>query len=263
MSGSAEGHGADDVRDTGRLPASEAALGQHPVEWPRAAPSVVERRTHGSGRRVAGRSRGPTNDQVSCSFRIIMASTRSELVVISPLKDWTCGPCGATGEFLIMDDSGPLCMQCAELDHLVFLPSGDAALTRRARRDSRLSAVVVRFSRTRGRYERQGVLVEEAALARAEADCLADEPARARRRERDAARRANQDLKLQDEMAAAITKLYPGCPTERAHAIAQHAAVRGSGRVGRSAAGRALKQQALELAVTASVRHQDTPYDTC
>jgi len=152
-------------------------------------------------------------------------------------------------------------MQCAELDHLVFLSSGDAALTRRARRGSGLSAVVVRFSRSRGRYERQGVLVEEAALEQAEAECLADEPARARRRERDAVRRAGEDLKLQAEMAVAITNLYPGCPTERADAIARHAATRGSRRVGRSAAGRALEQRALELAVTASVRHRDTPYD--
>lgn len=151
-------------------------------------------------------------------------------------------------------------MACAELDHLVFLPSGDAALTRRARRGSGLSAVVVRFSRSRRRYERQGILVEEAALEQAEAECLADESARARRRERDAVRRASEDLKLQT-MAAAITDLYPGCPHERAQAIARHAATRGSGRVGRSAAGRALNQQALELAVTASVRHQDTPYD--
>ncbi len=160
-----------------------------------------------------------------------------------------------------MDDAGPLCMACAEIDHLVFLPSGDAALTRRARRGSGLSAVVVRFSRSRRRYERQGVLVEEEALEHAEAECLADQPARARRRERDAARRASEDLKLQAEMAAAITELYPGCPRERAEAIARHAATRGSGRVGRSAAGRALQQQALELAVTASVRHHDTPYD--
>ncbi len=152
-------------------------------------------------------------------------------------------------------------MACAELDHLVFLPSGDAALTRRARRGSGLSAVVVRFSRARGRYGRRGVLVEEEALGQAEAECLADEPARVRRRERDAVRRGSEDLKLQAEMAAAITDLYPGCPSERAHAIARHAATRGSGRVGRSAAGRALQQQALELAVTASVRHQDTPYD--
>jgi len=37
----------------------------------------------------------------------------------------------------------------------------------------------VRFSRARRRYERQGVLVDEAALARAEAECLSDADARA------------------------------------------------------------------------------------
>jgi hypothetical protein len=120
---------------------------------------------------------------------------------------------------------------------------------------------VVRFSRARGRYERQGVLVEQEALVKAEADCLTDEAARARRRERDAIRRVNDDLKLQQEMAAAISSLYPGCPAERASQIARHAATRGSGRVGRSADGRALKDHALDLAVTASIRHQDTPYD--
>jgi hypothetical protein len=62
-------------------------------------------------------------------------------------------------------------------------------------------------------------------------------------------------------MATAITSLYPGCPPERANAIARHASTRGSGRVGRSASGRALEQHAIDLAVTASVRHQDTPYD--
>jgi hypothetical protein len=152
-------------------------------------------------------------------------------------------------------------MACAEMDHLVFLPSGAAAVTRRAKRASRLSAVVVRFSRTRGRYERQGILVEEAALEQAEAECLADEQARARRRERDAVRRAEEDRELQARMAAKIASLFPGCPAERAKEIARHAAARGSGRVGRSAAGRALEEQALELAVVASVRHRDTPYD--
>jgi hypothetical protein len=47
----------------------------------------------------------------------------------------------------------------------------------------------------------------------------------------------------------------------RAEAIARHTALRGSGRVGRSAAGRALGTEALTLAVVASVRHQDTDYD--
>lgn len=184
-----------------------------------------------------------------------------DLVVISPVKEWSCSTCGGTGGLLIMEDAGPLCMACADMDHLVFLASGDAALTRRAKRASRLSAVVVRFSRARGHYERQGILVEESAIEQAEAECLADEQARTRRREREAARRAEEDLELQARMAAKIASLFPGCPAERAEKIARHAAARGSGRVGRSAAGRALEEQALELAVAASVRHRDTPYD--
>jgi hypothetical protein len=50
-----------------------------------------------------------------------------------PVRDWTCTGCGGTGDFLIMDDAGPLCLTCADMDHLVFVPAGDAALTRRAR----------------------------------------------------------------------------------------------------------------------------------
>lgn len=40
------------------------------------------------------------------------------------------------------------------------------------------------------------------------------------------------------------------------------AAVRGSGRVGRSAAARVLDPRAVTLAVIASVRHEDTDYDS-
>jgi len=185
-----------------------------------------------------------------------------DLVVVSPVKDWTCSVCGSEdGGWLIMEDQGPVCMVCADMNHLVFLPSGDAALTRRAKARSRLSAVVVRFSRARKRYERQGMLVDEDALERAEQECLADEDARARRRERDSARRAESDVELQARMAVEIRRLFPGCPAERAEAIARHAAQRGSGRVGRTAAGRALGRDALQLAVLASVRHQDTGYD--
>jgi hypothetical protein len=185
-----------------------------------------------------------------------------ELVVVSPLGDFTCSVCGEEHSgWLIMEDDGPVCMACADMAHLVFLPSGDAALTRRAKAHSRLSAVVVRFSRARKRFERQGVLVEEHALERAEQECLADGEARARRRERDAQRRAGEDLELQARMAEEIARLFPGCPAERAQSIARHASVRGSGRVGRSAAGRALAPEALELAVLAAVRHEDTRYD--
>ena len=184
-----------------------------------------------------------------------------DLVVISALGDWTCSTCGGTGDLLIMDEPGPLCLACADMDHLVYLPAGNAALTRRAKATSRLAAVVVRFSRARKRYERQGVLVEEDALASAEQRCLADADARARRRERDAQRRSREDADLRERFAAEIARLFPGCPPARAEAIAGHAAVRGSGRVGRSAAGRAVDPAAVELAVIASVRHQDTRYD--
>jgi len=187
--------------------------------------------------------------------------SKSEIVVVSALKDWSCAECGGGGSLLRMDDKGPLCLGCADLAHLVFLPSGDAALTRRARKASGLSAVVVRFSRARKRYERQGILVEEEALERAEEECPADADARARRRERERSRRAEHDLAFQAEMAKEIVRIFPGCPRDRAEEVARHAGARGSGRVGRSAAGRALDPEALELAVAASIRHRDTGYD--
>lgn len=90
-----------------------------------------------------------------------------DLVVISPLNEWSCTICGGSGDLLIMEDGEPLCLRCAGMDHLVYVPRGDAALTRRAKKASSLCAVVVRFSRTRKRYERQGILVEEAALEHA------------------------------------------------------------------------------------------------
>ena len=56
------------------------------------------------------------------------------------------------GEFLFLDGERALCLSCADFDHLEYLPRGDAALTRRAKKYSGLSAVVVRFSRSRARY---------------------------------------------------------------------------------------------------------------
>lgn len=98
-----------------------------------------------------------------------------ELVVFeltSPASQ--CGKCQTEilkGSLLFMEKNQPRCLACADLDHLVYLPSGDAALTRRARKYSSLSAVVLRFSRARKRYERQGILVTPDALAQAEREC--------------------------------------------------------------------------------------------
>ncbi|WP_208883379.1 DUF2293 domain-containing protein [Streptomyces sp. PBH53] len=184
------------------------------------------------------------------------------LVVVQPLKRKRCARCHRGPlSLLMLEDGAPRCLDCADLGHLVFLPRGDTALTRRSREESALSAVVVRFNRRKSRYERQGVLVEEDALARAEARCLADAEARRRRRARDARRRAAEDERFAAAFAAEILRLLPGCPADRARAIAAHASVRGSGRVGRSAAGRALTEGAVISAVVAAVRHVDTPYD--
>ena len=99
------------------------------------------------------------------------AEKAPDLVVVAALKEWTCARCSVTGDDLLyMQDEGPLCLRCARLDHLVFLPAGDARRTRRAHRASELTAVVVRFSRSRQRYERQGLLVEPGALDGAAAD---------------------------------------------------------------------------------------------
>ena len=97
------------------------------------------------------------------------ASRAPELVVIQPLShEWTCHRCGGTGGLLVMENPGPACLRCVGLDDLEFLPAGDALLTRRVKANSARSAVVVRFSRSRRRYERQGLLVEPEAITAAQ-----------------------------------------------------------------------------------------------
>jgi len=185
-------------------------------------------------------------------------------VVFQILHDSECSECGAEiarGSLLSKEAEEALCLRCAHLDDLEFLPSGDAALTRRATKYSERVAVVVRFSRSRGRYERQGILVERTALEKAERECVADADERAAARARGAERRREQDRELVVRMVKQIGNLFPGCPPPEVIAIAEHTAVRGSGRVGRSEAGRNLGERALTLAVAASVRHNHTDYD--
>jgi hypothetical protein len=80
-------------------------------------------------------------------------------VVFQNLRETECSECGTeigSGAGLMMEAGKPLCLPCARLDDLEFLPSGDTALTRRATKYSNRVAVVVRFSRSRNRYERPG-----------------------------------------------------------------------------------------------------------
>ena len=76
-------------------------------------------------------------------------------------NEWTYAGCSPIGTgLLLMQDDEPHCLRCVQLDHLVFRPADNAQRTRRAHRASTLTAVMARFSRTRKRYERQGLLVE-------------------------------------------------------------------------------------------------------
>ena len=84
---------------------------------------------------------------------------------------------------------------------------------------------------------------------------------RARRKAREAGRRADEDEALARQMADGIRKLFPDCPAEEAEAIARHATLRSSGRVGRTAAAKEMEERPLVLAVVAAVRHRYTQYD--
>src|SRR5437016_13432085 len=156
------------------------------------------------------------------------SSLRSkDLVIFEILRDSKCTGCGQVickGELLFLDGERALCLSCADFDHLEYLPRGDAALTRRAKKYSGLSAVVVRFSRSRGRYERQGILVETSGLERAEQECELDAGERARVRAIGAARRKEQDRAFIAEMTVRIGSMFPRCPPPEAAAIAAHTA---------------------------------------
>jgi len=121
----------------------------------------------------------------------------------------------------------------------------DICVTRRARKYSALSAVVVRFSRSGGRYERQGILVEEPALNRAQEEC-----------EKDADKRAKaefqlvvEDKEFTSQMADELRLLFP------------QATVRSSGRVGRTAGAKSFDEDKLTAAVVVAIRHRHTRYD--
>jgi hypothetical protein len=187
------------------------------------------------------------------------------LKVFISSRDSVCGECGEDlgphAWITLAGEKGALCLSCADLDHLLFLPSGDAALTRRAWKHSVLSAVVLKWSRARKQYERQGLLVESQALDKAEGECLADGEARQLRQEREAERRQELDQQYVGQFAARVRELFPGCPREREREIAEHACLKYSGRVGRSAAAKAFDENAVRLAVAAHIRHRETKYD--
>lgn len=193
------------------------------------------------------------------------ASSRIVVFSIKGRRESACDECGTElfpRSLIHLDEQRVArCMDCADLGHLIYLPTGDATLTRRATKHSGLSAVVVRWSTTRKRYERQGTLVEEEALRLAEEECLGDADRRAAQRSRAAEHRKRRDAQFIRSFARAIRERYPNPPVAAEQVIAEHACEKYSGRVGRSAAAHALAPEAVDFAVRAHVRHRWTRYD--
>jgi hypothetical protein len=188
-----------------------------------------------------------------------------ELKVFISSREGTCGECGAPltrSAWICLDKvKGAVCLPSADLDHLEFLPTGDAALTRRAKQASALWAVVLKWSRSRRRYERQGLLVEQAALETAETACIADAPARAARAQARGEAAQVADRQYVERFAEEVRRRYPTCPEGRERPIAEHACRKYSDRIGRTAAAKSFDGKAIDLAVLAHIRHTETEYD--
>src|SRR5208337_895045 len=85
---------------------------------------------------MIGSAEGQTVEKPEASKQSEAAGGAPELIVFSILRASQCSQCKTeleSGSLLTLEKGQPLCMTCADLDHLVFLPRGDTALTRRAR----------------------------------------------------------------------------------------------------------------------------------
>lgn len=190
---------------------------------------------------------------------------KQPLLVWISHSDNVCAECGeslAVGELIWLHNDKVYCLECADLERLEFLPSGDHAITRRSTKYSQRVALVMKFSRARRRNERQGILAEPAAIRRAEAESLSDADLRAKRREQQAEQRVVKDQEYVGNFKDAILQRFPGCPAAEADSIAAHACEKYSGRVGRSADAKELAPRKIDLAVLAYIRHVHTPYDS-
>lgn len=181
-------------------------------------------------------------------------------------KDSKCGKCNMPiepGEEVVVykDSDIGLCRKCSPFKNYVFLPSGDAALSRRSKKHSKLCGELLTWNRRAKRYQRLGIYVEKKALALAEQECEADLHKREEKNKKAAVKREIEDKEYIQNFAKAIRKLYPKCPVKREIEIAKHACAKYSGRVGRTADAKKFDADMIDRAVIAHIRHIETDYD--
>src|SRR5256886_17704439 len=91
---------------------------------------------------------------------------KEEIKVFISHRESVCDECheelAKKAWITLVRDKGALCLACADRYHRVFLPSGDAALTRRAKKHYVSNAVDLWRRRALRRTERQGLPVYEA-----------------------------------------------------------------------------------------------------
>jgi hypothetical protein len=194
-----------------------------------------------------------------------MASSKeADRIVFILRRETQCGRCQCglcRGDFICLTGGEAICLKCAGLAHLEYLPAGDTAVTRRATKYSNLHVVVMKKSPARKRSERQGILAEPEAIRRAEVESATDAEKRVQQQKKAAKRREKEDRAYIAAFAKAIAQQFPACPKDDAQEIAGHACQKYSGRVGRSSAAKQFDPTAVRLAVIAHIRHKYTKYD--
>lgn len=102
-------------------------------------------------------------------------SQQQELLVFELSRGSECSLCKqelGKGNIVRLEERNSeklaLCRSCAKLDHLWILLAGNAKLTRLAAKYAKERYVILRWSNTRKRYERQGLLIDELAVLQAE-----------------------------------------------------------------------------------------------
>ena len=191
----------------------------------------------------------------------------SQNIFLTKKEKLSCTKCKskiAKGEMFVAEkeEHKGICFNCSLFVNYTLLPPGDVALTRRSKKHSEFCGVLLFWNQRRRRYERKGQYVEAKAIEIAKKECVADAEKREAKNKKAALVREVKDKEYIEQFSAAIRQYYQNCPVGREVEIAQHACLKHSGRVGRSANAKQFDAEMIEQAVVAHIRHVETNYDS-